>query len=54
MAPIEAIDYVIAHELAHRDHMDHSPAFWSRVKEIYPDYKRQRRWFNFHGHELEI
>lgn len=37
------IDYVIAHELAHLDHMNHSDRFWKRVGEIYPDYERARR-----------
>jgi hypothetical protein len=54
MAPIEAIDYVIAHELAHRHHMNHSQAFWKRVETLYPDYKRQRRWFRYHGHTLDL
>lgn len=54
MAPQEAVDYVIAHELAHRNHMNHSPAFWKRVGELFPDYRRQRRWFRFHGHTLDL
>ncbi len=37
------IDYVIAHELAHLDEMNHSPRFWKRVSEIYPDYENARR-----------
>lgn len=37
------IDYVIAHELAHLDEMNHSVHFWKRVGEIYPDYENARR-----------
>ena len=37
------IDYVIAHELAHLDEMNHSARFWKRVGEIYPDYENARR-----------
>ena len=37
------IDYVIAHELAHLDEMNHSAHFWKRVGEIYPDYENARR-----------
>lgn len=36
------IDYVAAHELAHIAHMDHSPRFWQRVEEIFPQYEMAR------------
>lgn len=32
-------DYVILHELAHLNHMDHSKAFWAEVAEHDPKYK---------------
>ncbi len=35
-------DYVIIHELAHINHMDHSAAFWQEVGEHDPKYKRHR------------
>ncbi|MBE5848777.1 MAG: M48 family metallopeptidase [Lachnospiraceae bacterium] len=42
-------DYVIVHELCHRLHMDHSPAFWDCVSKIIPDYKACRRWLRNEG-----
>ena len=35
-------DYVILHELAHLNHMDHSAAFWAEVASHDPRYKTHR------------
>lgn len=52
MAPIEVLDYVAAHEVAHLVHMDHSAAFWDQVGAICPDYKTPRKWLRDNGSTL--
>ena len=41
--PQELSDYVILHELAHINHMDHSEKFWAEVAEHDPKYKQHRK-----------
>lgn len=53
MAPVEVIDYVIVHELAHIKRRDHSAAFWQEVARILPNYPKQRQWLKEHGAALE-
>ncbi|MES2184507.1 MAG: SprT family zinc-dependent metalloprotease [Pseudomonadota bacterium] len=35
---LEVVDYVVAHELAHLRHMNHSARFWATVATVVPDY----------------
>jgi hypothetical protein len=48
-APPPVIDYVVAHELAHRIEMNHSPAFWQTVSQICPDYRELRAYLKTHS-----
>ncbi|MEP3295536.1 MAG: SprT family zinc-dependent metalloprotease [Pseudoruegeria sp.] len=52
MAPVEVLQYVAAHEVAHLREMNHAPEFWSVVEKLYPAYKRPRHWLREHGHHL--
>jgi predicted metal-dependent hydrolase len=53
-APLEIVDYVIVHELVHLKQPDHSRKFWTRVKELMPDYERRRKWLRENERLLRI
>ncbi len=53
MAPPEIVDYVIIHELAHRQHMNHSKKFWQFVERYCPRWKECRQWLTKHEAELK-
>lgn len=51
-APPHILDYVLAHELAHLVHMNHSAAFWSETERLFPDWRPARQWLKQHGDTL--
>lgn len=54
MAPLEVVDYVVVHELAHLRVQNHSAAFWAEVAQMMPDFKRQRDWLKKNGRFLTL
>jgi predicted metal-dependent hydrolase len=53
LAPDFVLKATVAHEVAHRIHMDHSPAFHAKVAEIYgADPKAARLWLRANGVKL--
>ena len=47
--PIELIDYVIIHELAHLIELNHSKEFWKIVKSIDPEFQYHRKLLHKYG-----
>ena len=39
--PIECVEYIVVHELAHLTHLNHSKNFWKLVEKHLPTYKGQ-------------
>ena len=54
MAPLDVIDYVVVHELAHLRVKNHSSRFWREVERIMPEYKDRRKWLRLHGETLSL
>lgn len=52
LAPQTAIDYLLAHEVAHLKHQNHSPEFWKCVGFLYSDWKKGRDWLHQNGRIL--
>ncbi len=52
MAPLDVVDYVVAHELVHTQVRNHSKKFWERVGQVMPDYKLFRVWLRKNGRFL--
>lgn len=52
LAPEPIVDYLVAHEVSHLLHHNHSPAFWAVVASLCPDYKNRRAWLKHHGAQL--
>lgn len=51
-APMDVIDAVVVHELAHLVHLNHSADFWALVSRHAPHHERADRWLNDHQMEL--
>ncbi len=54
LLPLEAVDYVIIHELCHTVVHNHSSRFWKLVEDILPDYKDWRKWLRKNGQNVML
>lgn len=51
-APLEVIQYLCAHEVAHLVHMNHSKEFWGVVDTLCKDAKKYRQWLRINQKQL--
>ncbi len=54
LAPSEALDYLIAHELCHVKHKNHSSAFWKMLGNVLPNYAELQKVLHQHHIFLSI
>jgi predicted metal-dependent hydrolase len=54
LGPEPVARYLVAHELAHRAHPDHSRRFWEKVAELCPGFREQERWLKKNGVALVL
>jgi len=54
MAPSDVVDYVVAHEVSHLKHRNHSKNFWKHVAMMMPNYKNQHDWLRKNGFLLDV
>lgn len=54
LAPEAVVDYLVAHEVSHLRHHNHSPAFWALVASVCPQYLALRRWLKAEGSRLVL
>jgi predicted metal-dependent hydrolase len=52
--PVEVADYLIFHELAHLQYLDHSSRFWNLVGQICPSFRQSERWLRRHGRSVSL
>jgi predicted metal-dependent hydrolase len=53
LAPVEALEYVVVHEMCHLWIRNHGRRFWERVEAAYPQYHDTRVWLSRHGHAVK-
>lgn len=51
-SPEEVLDYVVAHEVAHLEHMNHSSEFWALVDQLTDTRKASQQWLKINGNQL--
>lgn len=53
-APLEVLEYLVVHELAHLKERGHSPRFWKEVEKVMPDWKSRAEWLKQNGATMTL
>lgn len=53
-APLDVVDYIIVHELAHLKFMNHGAHFWGLVETQIPTYNQAEKWLKDRGQSLDF
>jgi predicted metal-dependent hydrolase len=54
LAPPVVMDYIVAHEAAHRVHMNHGRKFWALCVSLAEDAEAARKWLKSHGNAIMV
>lgn len=54
LAPEAIVDYLVAHEVSHLRHHNHSADFWALVASVCPTFKADRAWLKAEGTHLSL
>ena len=54
MAPKNIIRYLVAHEVTHLQHFNHSKDFWTTVLFLFGPYENERKWLRTEGTKLHF
>jgi hypothetical protein len=54
MAPIDVLNYMVVHELAHLIHPNHTPAFWNEIDKVMPRYDHHIQWLKLNGAGMDL
>ena len=51
---VSILDYVVEHEVAHLEVLDHSSRFWDLLASRCPGWRGREDWLRRHGHGLRL
>lgn len=54
MAPMDVLNYIVAHELTHLIHQNHTNEFWNELDKVYPNYEKQINWLKRNGAGMDL